>query len=356
MKNKYLLCLIVMMMATSLSFTQVRTSEGLALKEFRGTERVILVDEKSLDENRVEVNTAIGREAVGKLKIKENNLLGEIIIEPDTKDQRKYIIESAQPFEEKGLKGFRGKIKNSDLSFEAFLVNEEKVVFNIFSLQKINEEEIRMDPVTVVLDGGTVVKTKEVQPLNTQVEMREAVGEAGDIGIDSSAGFVYFRYSERRGFNWGVSGWQNQSISTPWNVHYWTRPDDAIADADQTAAQIVRVNIYRLETKQAGQYGSCHYATEPAQSGVTSFSVPFYIPKIGWVQVGITVRTSTVIGTGDNPCTVKLYWLNKKASDYAGKSGSRGTGAKFNYEFGVADKSHGKLLVTVTHKVIYEII
>lgn len=301
------------------------------------------------DDEKVIVKEKKGEEVTAKLLIDGSSLSGVI----HTKGID-YQLQGIQGNSNEATYGkYEGSITNQQelLKFEAFNIEKNKIIINIFGIAPNGE---RINPFTVKLDGS---KPKISEKVMVKPVPAVSTKDLNSVSLLADSGFDYFGGVSGWGISMEAQGYRYQTGSTPYIARIWTNADAPKNDAVQPISVITRVNILKADVAKNASNGSSFQPVNPNSDGKTSFTVPF---TVNGYKIPIPVTTSSTSITPDgfgNPADVLYQWNLKDAYTYRSGNDSEGILAEHVYWLGNAQKnSYGYYESSVSGRIWYEVV
>jgi hypothetical protein len=263
--------------------------------------------EERISDTEVKIIENYGKEAKADFRINDTKIIGNVKIQEDNSNKvYKFTGEKTESKEFQYLL-FEGTIDNEeDKFFEAFFIEDNKVILNIFEL---NEKGDRIHPFTIRLDNNSSLTS------TTRIEKYPE-----EISTMSDSGFVSFGSVLSYGIKIQTIGYQNNGNSTPHITRLWTR------DISNSSSQpyITRINIMQARMIKSAATGSTYQPVNPNSSSQTNFNVPFIIDgNLLFIPVKVSSTSLSPSGFG-NPHTVTYSWTLKNANTYYETNNSEG--------------------------------
>lgn len=338
MRKISLLIVAVVLLITSSTTSALAKSNSISITP-SGIVQSYSVAADRQDKSKISITETKGKVAKASLKITDNIISGTI-----TANSTNYNLEG-QKAEQAEFKQprFEGKVLNHEnLHFEAFLLDNNNAVVNIFGL---SEEGDRIDPFTVRLDGS--------KPKVTKKEIQDPISDVSTLA--DSSNFDYFGGVYAWGIDMEAQGYRYQTGSTPYIVRVWTDPNAPKTDSQQSS--ITRINVYKAYIKKSASSGSSFQPVNPSADGSTSFTVRF---TVAGKTISIPVSTSSTQITPDgfgNPHEVTYTWALKDAYAYQEGNDSEGILAEHVYWLGNASKNqYGYYESSVNGRLWYDVV
>jgi hypothetical protein len=299
------------------------------------------------DISNVVITEIKGEEASASLQIYDKKITGSITANGTAYQVKGNEVENK---EDLNIRYFTGKVTNkNDYFFEGYLINDENIIINIYTLSSKGERE---NPFTIKLDGSKpkIQKKKISDPLLQPAKSKDLSSSLVDSNFDYLGGV----------FSWGIGieaqGYRYQANSTPYIARLYTDTDAPRNDSSQPNA-ITRINILKARINKRASTGSTFQPVNPSSDNVTSFTVRF---TVGGVNLTIPVRTSTTQITPDgfgNPHETIHTWTLKSASVYEYGNNNEGILNEHVYWIGNAQKNaYGYYESWIDGRLWYEVV
>lgn len=249
----------------------------------------------------VDIKEVDGISAKNNFKIDDESFYGKLEFE-----NKVLFLEGSRNNED--YLTYSGVIDNDDeKNFDAVLVYEKNNNGKyILYLTVYNVEEA---PMTFIFNDKKPQK-KEIK--DQKVEKVFQTQKDSPITLYSSTDREFLSGYEKKYLNSAIFGnsailrgsYNNYTLRSTTNTsgitQYWKNAKWSVWG---TKVETWKVKINGASTTEVE-------AKNPSQSGVTSFSVPAYLPAVGYQTFKITTNKTTVSGSGSRNLTVTLQWPN----------------------------------------------